>query len=83
LLMTTREQLRNMSGYLRGLSSPSVTDADLKRGDELRVQCGALEGLRGIFDRRTRSSTRVLMLLKAVSYHACAEVEELQVSKVS
>lgn len=57
-------------------------DADLKRGDELRVQCGALEGVRGIFDRRTRSLTRVLMLLKAVSYQGCAEVEELQVSKV-
>jgi hypothetical protein len=23
-------------------------EADLKRGDELRVKCGALEGLRGI-----------------------------------
>jgi len=57
-------------------------DADLKRGDELRVQCGALEGLRGIFDRRTRNSNRVLMLLKAVSYQAYAEVEELQVRKV-
>lgn len=56
-------------------------DADLKRGDQLRVQCGALEGLRGVFDRRTRSSTRVLMLLKAVSYHPCAEVEELQIKK--
>jgi transcriptional antiterminator RfaH len=57
-------------------------DTDLKRGDELRVQCGALEGLRGIFDRRTRSATRVLMLLKTVNYQAYAEVEELQVRKV-
>lgn len=54
-------------------------DADLKRSDELRVQRSAFEALRGIFDRKTRSSTRVLMLLKAVSYQACAEV---QISKV-
>jgi len=47
-------------------------------GDELRVKCGALEGSIA----KTGSSTRVLMLLKTVSYQAYAEVEELQVRKV-
>jgi transcriptional antiterminator RfaH len=58
-------------------------DPEVKPGDNVRVECGALKGLCGIFDRRTRSSTRVLMLLKAVSYQAYAEVEGLQVRKVS
>jgi transcriptional antiterminator RfaH len=58
-------------------------EAEVKPGDNVRVECGALKGLCGIFDRRTKSSTRVLMLLKAVSYQAYAEVEGLQVRKVS
>ena len=57
-------------------------DVEVKPGDNVRVECGALKGLCGIFDRRTRSSTRVLMLLKAVTYQASAEVEGLQVRKV-
>ena len=62
---------------------PSKTIVEVKPGDNVRVECGALKGLCGIFDRRTRSSTRVLMLLQAVSYQASVEVEGLQVRKVS
>lgn len=57
-------------------------DVEVKPGDNVRVEYGALKGLCGIFDRRTGNSTRVLMLLKAVSYQASAEVEGLQVRKV-
>ncbi len=47
--------VRNVVSFA-GVAIPIVKlDADLRRGDELRVQCGALEELRGIFDRRTRS----------------------------
>ena len=55
---------------------------DLNCGDEVLVERGALKGLCGIFDRKTKSSTRVLMLLKTVSFQAYAEVEEAQVRKV-
>jgi transcriptional antiterminator RfaH len=58
-------------------------DLDLKHGDAVRVEGGAFKGLSGVFDRNTKGSTRVLLLLQTVNYQARVEVERVQVSKVS
>jgi transcriptional antiterminator RfaH len=58
-------------------------DLDLKHGDPVRVEGGTFKGLSGVFDRKTKGSTRVLLLLQTVSYQARVEVERIQVSKVN
>lgn len=69
-------QSRTQDGFVK-------QDLDLKRGDSVRVEGGTFKGLSGIFDRKTKGSTRVMLLLQTVSYQAYVEVEKFQVSKVS
>lgn len=56
---------------------------ELKHGDKVVISGGQLEGLSGIFDRRTSKSERVMLLLRTINYQACVEVESALVRKAS
>lgn len=69
-------QSRAEDGFVR-------LDDDLKHGDKVVISGGQFKGLSGIFDRRASNSERVLLLLRAVTYQACVEVESALVRKAS
>jgi transcriptional antiterminator RfaH len=48
---------------------------EFKRGDELEITAGLLKNFRGVFERHTKDSQRVLLLLDAVSYQGRISVE--------
>lgn len=56
---------------------------DLKPGDEVIVERGPLANLRGVFERGTRDSDRVMILLQAVNYQAHIMIDRSMISASS
>jgi len=56
--------------------------ADLKTGDHVKVKCGPLANLVGVFEHNIDSSDRVAILLTAVSYQARILIERKFLEKV-
>lgn len=56
---------------------------DLKAGDEVRINNGRFNGLRGAFERGVPDSDRVRILLNTVSFQAHIVVDRALVTKVS
>ena len=59
------------------------TDENLKPGDEIIIEDGPLKDFRGIFERETRDSSRVMILLQAVSYQAHFVIEREMLKKLA
>jgi len=56
---------------------------DLTFGDKVRITCGHLRDFEGVFERKIKASDRVVILLSAVSFQGCVEVESHRVEKIS
>lgn len=54
---------------------------ELKCGDAVRIDDGAMEGVSGIFDRTVKEDRRVMILLTTISYQARVIVERESVRK--
>lgn len=55
---------------------------DLAQGDRVRITSGHLRDFEGVFERKVKASDRVVILLTAVSFQGCVEVESHSVEKV-
>ena len=58
-------------------------DDDLKAGDPVLVKEGPFSGFPGVFERKTKDSKRVMILLKMVSTHIHLTVPAADVEKLS
>lgn len=56
-------------------------DEDFRRGDEVTVKNGALQGISGIFNRSTNDASRVMILLNAINYQAAVIVDKEMMQK--
>jgi transcriptional antiterminator RfaH len=56
---------------------------DLQPGDHVTVNDGPLKGLNGIFERPTKDSERVMILLDTVNYQARLQVERQGLRKIT
>jgi transcriptional antiterminator RfaH len=56
---------------------------ELRRGDEVWINNGAMSGINGIFDRTMKDKGRVMILLTAINYQASVIVEKELVQKTS
>lgn len=56
---------------------------ELRRGDEVRINNGSLKGINGIFDRKMKDNSRVMVLLNSINYQARLVVESDLVQKAS
>jgi len=56
---------------------------DLRRGDEVRINKGSLTGINGIFDRKMKDKSRIMILLNTINYQASLIVESDLVQKAS
>ena len=56
---------------------------DLKRGDEVRINNGSLKGINGIFDRRMKDKSRIMILLNTINFQASLIVASDLVQKAS
>lgn len=54
---------------------------ELKRGDEVRINDGSMEGINGIFDHTMNDKRRVMILLTVINYQASVIVERELVRK--
>jgi transcriptional antiterminator RfaH len=55
----------------------------LKRGDDVMIKDGPLNGLQGIFEHEVKGTDRVMILLKAISYQGSIVIEKEHVEKVN
>jgi transcriptional antiterminator RfaH len=58
-------------------------DDELKRGDEVRINSGSMQGINGIFQRTMKDTNRVMILLTAINYQASIIIERVLVQKAS
>lgn len=56
---------------------------DLSYGDKVKITSGHLRDFEGVFERKIKASDRVVILLTAVSFQGCIEVERYSVEKVA
>lgn len=56
---------------------------DLAYGDRVRITSGHLREFEGVFERRVKASDRVVILLTAVNFQGCVEVESQSIEKIS
>jgi len=58
------------------------TGEELTVGDKVRVKDGLLHGFEGVFESKTKASTRVKLLLNAVNYQCRIEIERDLIERV-
>jgi transcriptional antiterminator RfaH len=56
---------------------------DLKRGDEVRITNGSLKGINGVFDRKMKDKSRIMVLLNTLNYQATLVVATDLVQRAS
>ena len=56
---------------------------DLRRGDEVRINNGSLKGINGIFDRKMKDKSRIMVLLNTINYQASVIVASELVQRAS
>jgi transcriptional antiterminator RfaH len=56
---------------------------ELKRGTRVLIQAGPFKGFTGVFERKTKDTDRIKILLDSVCYQAHIEVERRMVKSVS
>jgi transcriptional antiterminator RfaH len=56
---------------------------DLAFGDKVKITSGHLRDFEGVFERKIKASDRVVILLTAVSFQGCIEVERHSIEKVA
>lgn len=56
---------------------------ELAQGDRVKITSGQLRDFEGVFERRIKASDRVVILLTAVGFQGCVEVERYSVEKVA
>lgn len=58
-------------------------DEKFEAGDQIRISCGPLNGLTGVFERQTNDAGRVMILLQAISYQPRMLIPKQMVEKIS
>lgn len=56
---------------------------ELTQGDRVRITSGHLCDFEGVFERKVKASDRVVILLTAVNFQGCVEVEGHNIEKIN
>jgi transcriptional antiterminator RfaH len=59
-----------------------LSEDDLAQGDRVKITGGHLRDFEGVFERKVKASDRVVILLTAVNFQGCVEVESHSVERM-